>query len=75
MTEPIVSIASIKAKAHRAFTAGRPLSDCALPPHSDAYFTYRTEFLRLKAESGRTPPPLHSAAAGRKRVDAQQGAA
>lgn len=71
----IVSIAYIQAKAQRDFTAGRSMSDCALAPSSDAWKTYRAEFLRLKAEAGRTSPSLHSAAAGRKRIDAQHGAA
>lgn len=75
MTDQVVSIAHIKAKARRAFAARMPLADCALPPHSAAWATYRAEYLRLKAEAGRTSPSLHSAAAGRNRIDAQQGAA
>lgn len=71
MTDQVVSIATIQARARRAFAAGKPLADCTLPPHSAAYATYSLEFYRLEKEAARSPS-LQCAAAGRTRIDAQQ---
>jgi hypothetical protein len=86
LTDQIVSRDTIRARARRAFEAGRSRDDHCMNWHAPALVDWLAEYDRLDSERAhdadlelrravrmaKNPPPLHGARAGGAHVDAGQ---
>lgn len=75
MTDTILTVEAVQARARKAHAAGQSVDDCPFPWHSAARVTWLREYhriLNLARQLDANTPPWHGAPAGGARVDVAQ---